>query len=95
MSSCGEEVGDQITRGSRCRRGPRTWRDHRLGLTSRAEHVQKALTSLRSKSGNQHAPIMIDCSHGNSSKNHLNQPKVAADIAGQVAAGESGIVGIM
>lgn len=39
--------------------------------------------------------IMVDCSHGNSSKNHKNQPLVAADVARQVASGEDGICGLM
>ncbi|KAK8846683.1 3-deoxy-7-phosphoheptulonate synthase [Kwoniella newhampshirensis] len=59
------------------------------------EHVQKALSTMRSKDADKHAAIMVDCSHGNSSKNHLNQPKVAADLAEQIAKGEDGIVGIM
>ena len=50
---------------------------------------------MRVKSPGNHASIMVDCSHGNSSKNHLNQPKVAADLAQQVSGGETGIVGIM
>jgi 3-deoxy-7-phosphoheptulonate synthase len=60
-----------------------------------AEHVQKALTSMRAKNPEGSASIMVDCSHGNSSKNHLNQPKVAAAVAEQVAQGETGIIGIM
>ncbi|KAL0243512.1 3-deoxy-7-phosphoheptulonate synthase [Cryptococcus tetragattii IND107] len=60
-----------------------------------AEHVQKALSTMRSKNPDAFASIMVDCSHGNSSKNHLNQPKVAADVAAQIAAGEVGITGIM
>jgi len=39
--------------------------------------------------------LMIDCSHGNSLKNHMNQPKVAAAIAEQLRAGETGIMGVM
>lgn len=39
--------------------------------------------------------LMIDCSHGNSSKNHKNQPKVAADIAEQLRSGEDSIIGVM
>ncbi|KAJ2371488.1 3-deoxy-7-phosphoheptulonate synthase [Coemansia sp. RSA 2607] len=38
---------------------------------------------------------MVDCSHGNSSKDHRNQPKVCSDIAKQVAAGNQSIVGVM
>jgi phospho-2-dehydro-3-deoxyheptonate aldolase len=64
-------------------------------VVCRSEHVQNALSAMRSKSPDDYASIMVDCSHGNSSKNHLNQPKVAADLAEQIAAGETGIVGIM
>ncbi|CAK7262737.1 3-deoxy-7-phosphoheptulonate synthase [Sporothrix epigloea] len=39
--------------------------------------------------------LMVDCSHGNSLKNHKNQPKVAADLAGQIAGGEQAIMGVM
>lgn len=39
--------------------------------------------------------LMIDCSHGNSEKNHKNQPKVAAVVAEQLAAGEDAIMGVM
>lgn len=39
--------------------------------------------------------IMVDCSHGNSNKDHRNQPKVAAVVAEQIAAGESAICGLM
>ncbi|KAJ2303332.1 3-deoxy-7-phosphoheptulonate synthase [Coemansia sp. RSA 2706] len=39
--------------------------------------------------------IMIDCSHGNSRKDHRNQPKVCSDVAKQVAAGNRSIIGVM
>ncbi|GAP90302.2 putative phospho-2-dehydro-3-deoxyheptonate aldolase [Rosellinia necatrix] len=39
--------------------------------------------------------LMVDCSHGNSEKNHRNQPKVAANIAEQLSKGETGIMGVM
>ncbi|KAJ2664597.1 3-deoxy-7-phosphoheptulonate synthase [Coemansia sp. RSA 1199] len=39
--------------------------------------------------------IMIDCSHGNSSKDHRNQPKVCSNVAKQVAAGNRSIIGVM
>ena len=39
--------------------------------------------------------LMIDASHANSGKNPDNQPKVIADIAAQIAAGETRIVGAM
>jgi 3-deoxy-7-phosphoheptulonate synthase len=39
--------------------------------------------------------LVIDCSHGNSGKDHLRQPLVAQDVAGQLAAGQHGISGVM
>jgi 3-deoxy-7-phosphoheptulonate synthase len=39
--------------------------------------------------------LLIDASHGNSGKDHRNQPVVAADIAARLAAGEEGIAGVM
>ena len=39
--------------------------------------------------------LMVDCSHGNSEKNHKNQPKVAATLGEQIAAGETAIMGVM
>jgi len=39
--------------------------------------------------------IMIDCSHGNSFKNHLLQPKVVENLCGQIASGTESICGIM
>src|SRR5262245_468942 len=41
------------------------------------------------------ARIMIDCSHGNSGKDTANQVKVGADVASQIAVGDSRIFGIM
>jgi 3-deoxy-7-phosphoheptulonate synthase len=39
--------------------------------------------------------LVIDCSHGNSNKDHLRQPLVAEDVAGQLEAGQHGIAGVM
>ncbi len=39
--------------------------------------------------------VMIDCSHGNSLKDYRNQPKVARDIADQLAAGSKVITSVM
>ena len=39
--------------------------------------------------------IMVDCSHGNSDKDHKRQPTVARDVAQQVAAGARDIFGVM
>jgi 3-deoxy-7-phosphoheptulonate synthase len=39
--------------------------------------------------------LMVDCSHGNSSKQHEKQLEVARDIAGQVAGGSRQVFGLM
>src|SRR5262245_11163744 len=39
--------------------------------------------------------IMVDCSHGNSGKDHTRQPAVARDIAAQIADGQRHVFGIM
>jgi 3-deoxy-7-phosphoheptulonate synthase len=39
--------------------------------------------------------LMIDCSHGNSNKDHTRQVVVARDIATQISAGETAIFGVM
>lgn len=39
--------------------------------------------------------IVIDCSHGNSKKNHKNQPKVAHYLSEQISKGNQNIVGVM
>ena len=55
-------------------------------VTDAAARIQKAGLTSR---------LVIDCSHGNSSKDHRRQPLVAADIAAQVAAGSAVIAGVM
>ncbi|GAB7339169.1 hypothetical protein MBLNU457_5833t1 [Dothideomycetes sp. NU457] len=57
------------------------------------ESVKGAREALKSKGQNE--VMMIDCSHGNSLKNHRNQPKVASVIAEQLRNGEDAIVGVM
>lgn len=49
---------------------------------------------LKQRSGS-HPAIMIDCSHGNSQKDHRNQPKVVEDICAQLRDGNSTISGVM
>src|SRR5262245_60230254 len=39
--------------------------------------------------------VMIDCSHGNSSKDHRRQASVAGDVAAQVARGSLALFGVM
>ncbi|EGU75053.1 phospho-2-dehydro-3-deoxyheptonate aldolase, tyrosine-inhibited [Fusarium oxysporum f. sp. conglutinans race 2 54008] len=57
------------------------------------ESVQAAKKVLQDKK--QKEAIMIDCSHGNSSKNHKNQPKVAKVVGEQLREGEKAIIGVM
>jgi 3-deoxy-7-phosphoheptulonate synthase len=68
-------------------------RGGRSGPNFDAEHVGAALAELRAAGLPER--LIIDCSHGNSGKNHDRQPAVAADIAGQLAAGQGGITGVM
>ena len=44
---------------------------------------------------NYTASIMVDCSHGNSEKNHLKQIDVAREIAKQRQSGSTGVFGVM
>ncbi|EDU39704.1 AroG 3-deoxy-D-arabino-heptulosonate 7-phosphate DAHP synthase [Pyrenophora tritici-repentis] len=58
-----------------------------------ADSVEQALGSLRFRG--QRDVVIVDCSHGNSSKDYRNQPIVAGVIAEQVARGQRNIVGVM
>jgi len=58
-----------------------------------AEPIAGALALLRAAGLPER--IMIDLSHDNSDKDPERQPAVAAALAGQVAAGNWGIVGVM
>lgn len=63
------------------------------GTNYGAESIEEAKAAL-AKTGNRQR-LMVDCSHGNSQKNHKNQPKVAAALAEQISKGEQGIMGVM
>jgi len=39
--------------------------------------------------------VMVDCSHANSQKNYERQLDVARDVAGQIAAGDDRLIGVM
>ncbi|WWC95172.1 3-deoxy-7-phosphoheptulonate synthase [Kwoniella sp. B9012] len=60
-----------------------------------AEHVQSAGEKL--KKAGLPAKIMIDCSHGNSSKQHIKQIEVGHDISSQMSSGSTSqmIMGVM
>ena len=58
-----------------------------------AAHVAASCDALRAAGLREQ--VMIDVSHGNSSKQHRRQIDVAHDVAAQVAAGERRIIGVM
>jgi 3-deoxy-7-phosphoheptulonate synthase len=58
-----------------------------------ASSVAAALARLRSAELPER--VIIDASHGNSGKDHIRQAEVVRDIAGRIAAGEPGVVGVM
>lgn len=68
-------------------------RGGKKGTNFDSKSIGEARSKLESKGLN--ARLMIDCSHGNSEKNHDNQPKVAHAIAEQIKAGEDAIMGVM
>lgn len=43
----------------------------------------------------QNRPVVVDCSHGNSSKDHRRQSLVADSVEGQIRQGQRGIAGLM
>jgi 3-deoxy-7-phosphoheptulonate synthase len=57
------------------------------------EHIDQAEKQL--VGAKQPGRVMIDASHGNSNKDHRNQPKVAHDLAARVAQGETRVFGLM
>ena len=63
------------------------------GPNYEAAFIAKAIESLR-KAGLPER-VMVDCSHGNSSKDFARQPVVADDVAAQVAAGNQALHGVM
>ncbi|MGM0575434.1 MAG: 3-deoxy-7-phosphoheptulonate synthase [Myxococcota bacterium] len=57
------------------------------------EHVEATCERLEAAGLPPH--VMVDCSHGNSGKDHKVQPRVAADLAERVAAGSRRVFGAM
>ncbi len=68
-------------------------RGGRSGTNYDEASVETALSALRN--ANLPPRLMIDASHGNSSKDFRRQPVVASDVAMQIARGQYGINGIM
>ena len=68
-------------------------RGGKKGTNYDKKSIQEAKEALAKKELRQR--LMVDCSHGNSLKDHRNQPKVVRDLAGQLEAGEEAIMGVM
>ena len=68
-------------------------RGGKKGTNYDKKNIQEAKEALAKKELRQR--LMVDCSHGNSLKDHRNQPKVVRDLAGQLEAGEEAIMGVM
>jgi 3-deoxy-7-phosphoheptulonate synthase len=65
----------------------------RTGPNFDASHVDEVCTRLKTRGLRE--TVMIDCSHGNSQKDHRKQTAVAASIAEQVCAGSWRVMGAM
>jgi len=65
----------------------------RTGPNFDAPHVDEVCTRLKARGLRE--TVMIDCSHGNSQKDHRKQAAVAASIAEQVCAGSWRVMGAM
>ncbi|WP_415909759.1 3-deoxy-7-phosphoheptulonate synthase [Oleiharenicola sp. Vm1] len=82
LATAGNPEGHLVLRG-----GSRT------GPNFSAEHIATAVGLLQKTSA---LPVvLVDCSHGNSGKQHDRQVAVAADLAGQIAGGNRAIIGVM
>lgn len=81
VATTGNEDGFVILRG-----GTR-------GTNFDEKSIKEAKESLK-KAGVRER-LMVDCSHGNSLKDHRNQPKVAAALADQISRGEDAVMGVM
>ena len=68
-------------------------RGSNAGPNSDATSVSQAQATLSAAAVND--LIMIDCSHGNSRKDHTEQPIVAQDVANQIANGSRAVMGVM
>jgi 3-deoxy-7-phosphoheptulonate synthase len=68
-------------------------RGGRSGPNYSHEHVSKALDLITAAGLPRR--IMVDASHGNSGKDYRRQSAVADSLAGQLTAGERGLVGVM
>jgi 3-deoxy-7-phosphoheptulonate synthase len=81
LSTTGNETGHVIHRGTTD------------GPNYSAAHIADTRARLRARGLPE--VVVVDASHGNSRKNHLRQKDVVHDLAGQIAAGEPAIRGVM
>ncbi len=81
VSTAGNDTCHLILRGSN--RGP----------NYDAAAIAEAARALRDAGLREQ--LMVDCSHGNSRKDHKRQPEVAASLCEQLAAGSHNICGVM
>jgi 3-deoxy-7-phosphoheptulonate synthase len=65
----------------------------RTGPNYDADHVAKVCARLGTRGLRE--TVMVDCSHGNSKKNHLKQAEVAESLCQQIAGGSRQIFGAM
>lgn len=70
-------------------------RGGKQGTNYDAKSIAETKESLKKANVREGRRIMVDCSHGNSNKDHRNQPLVAAEIAKQISEGEKSICGLM
>jgi 3-deoxy-7-phosphoheptulonate synthase len=82
LTTCGNEHGHLVLRGG-----------SRSGPNFSAEHIEQAVSLLQKAA--VPSAILVDCSHANSGKRYDQQPAVAHDVAGQIAAGQRAIIGVM
>ena len=68
-------------------------RGGKKGTNYDRDNIREAKAALAKKGLRQ--SLMVDCSHGNSLKDHRNQPKVVRDLVGQMEEGETSIMGVM
>jgi 3-deoxy-7-phosphoheptulonate synthase len=81
LSTTGNDTGHVILRGSKD--GPNYSAAHVAG--AKAKLAARGLPEV----------LVVDASHGNSQKDHRRQLDVVRDLAGQIAAGEQAVRGVM
>src|SRR3954453_15071784 len=81
LSTTGNDTGHVVLRGAKD------------GPNYSAAHVAETRRKLAERGLPE--VVVVDASHGNSQKNHLRQIEVVRDLAGQIAAGERAIRGVM